>query len=296
MYKELLKDVYDLHVHTEPDVMPRKLDDIEMAERIQKIGMKGYAIKSHYFCTAERAKFINKLYPNVNVIGAICLNNSVGGLNPIAVEMAARNGAKIVWMPTLDATNEQEYFEKKMYETKKLPYWAKLKLELNKQGKLTTSISIMEGGILRNSILDILDIIAQYKMVLMTGHLGKVEVFSLVKAAVERDVKKIVITHPTFPSANYTKEEQKELARQGAYMEHCFRIVETGKTSWEKTYEHIQYVGPQNCILSTDLGQPDGPYPEEGFGLFVSNLLKNGFSKEDIKKMTVNNPELLVKD
>ena len=55
---ELLKGAYDLHVHSGPDVMPRKLDDLELAERIQKSGMKGYVIKSHYFCTAERAKII----------------------------------------------------------------------------------------------------------------------------------------------------------------------------------------------------------------------------------------------
>lgn len=63
MYPELLEGAYDLHVHTGPDVMSRKLDDLEMAERIRKVGMKGYGIKSHYFCTAERAKLVHKVYP-----------------------------------------------------------------------------------------------------------------------------------------------------------------------------------------------------------------------------------------
>lgn len=65
MYAELLEGAYDLHVHTGPDVNERKLDDLEMAERIFRIGMKGFGIKSHYFCTAERARLVKKLYPGV---------------------------------------------------------------------------------------------------------------------------------------------------------------------------------------------------------------------------------------
>ena len=52
--KELIQGAYDLHVHSAPDVMPRKMDDLEMAQRIVASGMAGYALKSHYFCTASR--------------------------------------------------------------------------------------------------------------------------------------------------------------------------------------------------------------------------------------------------
>ena len=61
--KSLIDGAYDLHVHSAPDVLPRKFDDLEMAQRIIKSGMKGYAIKSHYFVTSERAALVNKLYP-----------------------------------------------------------------------------------------------------------------------------------------------------------------------------------------------------------------------------------------
>ena len=37
--KELLRRVYDLHVHTAPDVSPRKCDDLELARRLEKTGM-----------------------------------------------------------------------------------------------------------------------------------------------------------------------------------------------------------------------------------------------------------------
>jgi hypothetical protein len=288
---ELLKGAYDLHVHSGPDVMPRKLDDLEMAERLQKVGMKGYGIKSHYFCTAERAKLINKLNPGFNAIGAIALNNSVGGLNPLAVEMAGRDGAKIVWMPTFDAANEQEHFKGNKHD--KLPYWAKLQMELIEQGKTQSSITILENGSLKSSVHDILDGIAQYNMILATGHLSIEEIFAIVHAAKEHNVKKIVITHPNFPSINLSKEQQKQLADLGAYMEYCFTTPHSQKTTWEEVYEQIRYVGPQSCLLSTDLGQPNGPYPDEGLRIFAENLLSNGFSIEEVKRMTVENSTFL---
>ena len=37
--KELIKGAYDLHVHSAPDVLPRKMNDIEMAKRIPESGM-----------------------------------------------------------------------------------------------------------------------------------------------------------------------------------------------------------------------------------------------------------------
>lgn len=291
-FMPILKGAYDLHVHAGPDVMPRKCDDFELAERTLQSGMKGCVLKSHYFCTAERARVVNKAHPGINMVGAVSLNNAVGGLNWVAVEMAARAGAKIVWMPTVDADNEQEHFRK--HKPEKLPYWAKVQLELAAKGKMQDGISILAGGQLKPEVVRILDIIAEYNMILATGHLGRTEVFALVKAARERNVKNIIVSHPDFPSTALTKEEQKELAQLGAYMEHCFWTVHSGKTSWDQVYEQIKFVGTDKCVISTDLGQATGMYPDEGLQMFVSNLLKNGFSESDIKKMVVKNPAYLV--
>jgi predicted metal-dependent TIM-barrel fold hydrolase len=288
----LLQGAYDLHVHSAPDVMARKMDDLELVERFQKYGMKGFVIKSHYNSTAARAKIINKLYPNMNAVGAITLNNAVGGLNWAAVEMAARDGAKLVWMPTVDAANEQEHF--KVHKPEKMPYWAALQMEMIAQGRTQSSISLLEDGKLKPSVIAILDVVAHYNMILTTGHIGKQEVFALVKAAQERKVKKIIVTHPDFPSTTLSKEEQKELANQGAYIEHCFTTPQTGKTTWEAVYEQVKYVGADKCVISTDLGQPHGMYPDEGLELFAINLLANGFSAMEVKKMFVENPTKLI--
>ncbi|TBL76075.1 DUF6282 family protein [Paenibacillus thalictri] len=290
---ELLEGAYDLHVHTGPDVSPRKLDDLDMAERSQRIGMKGFGIKSHYFCSGERARLVKKLYPDLNPIGALCLNHTVGGINPIAVEMAARVGAKIVWMPTFDAANEMEYmFNQTSYE--ELPPWAKVQFELSKQGKVQAGITILEDGKLKPGVFEIIDIAVKNDLILATGHLSKKEIYELVSAAKQQGLKKVVVTHPTFSSVNLSKEEQKELAELGAYMEQCYGVITPHYgIDWDALYETVRYVGPEHCILSSDLGQTNNPYPDEGMIDFVTRLYNNGFTKEEIKTMTVKNTTFL---
>ncbi len=68
--------------------------------------MAGVQLKSHYTSTAERAAVVRAAVPGVQTLGAIALNRAVGGINPLAVEIAAREGARTVWMPTVDAVNE----------------------------------------------------------------------------------------------------------------------------------------------------------------------------------------------
>lgn len=82
---DILKDAYDLHVHPAPDVVERRFDDMDLAKRYQACGMKGFAIKSHQSSTAGRAMLIQKMFPELHVLGTVTLNNAVGGLNPMAV-------------------------------------------------------------------------------------------------------------------------------------------------------------------------------------------------------------------
>ncbi|MEG0542503.1 MAG: DUF6282 family protein, partial [Angelakisella sp.] len=209
-YKELIRGGYDLHVHSAPDVLPRKMDDLEMAQRIIDSGMAGYVIKSHYFCTSERAQLINKLYPGCNAIGSITLNSSVGGINPTAVEMAGRSGAKLVWFPTCDSEHELAHvFDGN--PNKKLPYWAQIILEMKKDGISAPTINLLENGKLIAPVYDVLDILAKYNMVLATSHVSHEETFALVKEASARGVERIIVTHADFPTTFYTIEEQREL-------------------------------------------------------------------------------------
>lgn len=292
MGNSILAGAYDLHVHSAPDVMPRKMDDLEMAQRIKDSGMKGFAIKSHYFNTAERAALIRKLYPEVNAIGTLTLNNAVGGINPMAVEMAGRSGAKLVWLPTVDADNEQTHL--KSGKAAKLPYWAKIQQEMQEEGIVSPPINLLENGELTQPVLDVLKIMKKYDMIIATSHVGWEETKAVVKAAAEMGIKKIIITHADFPSTFLRNEQQKELVDYGAFIEHCFTTPNTGKVAWEVVYDQIRHVGPKHCILATDLGQPQAVYPDEGLEMFARKLMENGFTENDIDYMIRENPKFLV--
>lgn len=296
--KELIRGAYDLHVHSAPDVLPRKVDDLEMAQRIIASGMAGYAMKSHYFCTAERATMSKKLYPECDSIGTITLNGSVGGINPMAVEMAARAGAKLLWMPTCDGAYEQAHTFTGD-PNKKLPFWANIVLAMKEEGISAPPISIVDkDGQLTEETHKVLDVIAKYDMILTTGHLSHEETFALVKsAAKEHNVKNIIITHVDFPTTYYSIEEQKQLADYGAYMEHCYTTYATKKVDYAVTLEMIRAMGPEHVVVATDLGQPTNIFPDEGMLSFATSLYNDGFTTEQVRQMTVYNArKLLGKD
>src|SRR4051812_22344859 len=84
---EALEGAYDLQVHVAPDVIERRIDDLDLAKEFLSKGLRGFVLKSHYFPTAERAKVVSKAIDGIRAMGAITLNHSVGGLNPVAVEL-----------------------------------------------------------------------------------------------------------------------------------------------------------------------------------------------------------------
>lgn len=288
--KSLIDGAYDLHVHAAPDVLPRKMDDLEMAQRIIQAGMKGYAIKSHYFATAERAALVHKLYPECDLVGTITLNNSVGGINPAAVEMAARSGVRLVWFPTCDGKYEQECVFDETNPNKKLPYWAQIVIQMKNDGIVSSPISVFdENGKLSKNTIQVLEIIKKYNIILATSHLSHEETFALVKEAKSQNIEKIIITHADFPTTFYTIEEQRQLVSMGAYIEHCYTTWATGKVDFETTLEQIKAIGPDHVVLGTDLGQPTALYPDEGLLLFANKLVEAGIPEQEVVKMTVRN-------
>src|SRR5438046_1969404 len=137
-----LEGAYDLQVHVGPDVISRRIDDIDCAKEFLAHGMKGFVLKSHYIQTGERAQVVTKAVPGSKVYGAITLNHSVGGLNPVAVELAGRTGCRIVWMPTVDAENETA--GRLDGGSAKLPFWAKIHRELAAEGIATPPLAVVE--------------------------------------------------------------------------------------------------------------------------------------------------------
>ena len=288
-----LEGAYDLQVHVGPDVIARRIDDIDCAREFLAHGMKGFVLKSHYIQTGERAQVVTKAVPGSRVFGAVTLNHSVGGLNPVAVEIAGRSGCKIVWMPTVDAQNETA--GRLDGGSAKLPFWAKIQRELAAEGISPPPLSVIdEAGTVIEAARRCMERIAKHDMILATGHLGRREIFALVRTAKEMGLKKVVVTHAEFPSQSLTGDEQKALADEGAVIEHCFTTTYTAKAPWELAFDNIRKTGVSRTLVSTDLGQSINPPVADGFAMFAQRLLDAGFSVDDVRMMAVTNPTRLV--
>jgi hypothetical protein len=283
--RELVRGAYDVHVHVEPDLAGRRIDDLSLARRSAELGLAGFVLKSHYVPTAERAAVVRAAVPGVDALGAIALNAGVGGLNAQAVEIAARGGARIVWLPTVDAQNEASEDGPK---PAKQPVWRKIQDEFAAAGVASEPVVVTPSALAR-----VLEVVAHHDLVLATGHLGRAEIHTAVAAALAARVSRVVVTHPDYPTQGVPVDEQRDLAGRGAVLERCFAPIHTGKVSWELTFEAIRATGPDRNVLSTDLGQVTNPPVEDGLALMADRLLEAGFSEDDVRTMAVVNTRKL---
>ena len=283
----LVKGAYDLHVHIAPDVPPRRVDDVTLARRFAELGLAGFALKSHYTSTAERAQVVSGLVPEVTVVGTLTLNQAVGGMNPLAVEIAAREGARIVWMPTVDSPAETAG-RTEPRPGDKVPQWAELQHELRGLGLGIEPVHVTApDGQLLPETRAVLRAIARHGLVLATAHLARDDTFAVVDAALEEGVGQIVVTHPEFTCQNFSIEDQVALAERGCVLERCLSTPHSGKTTWEHVFEGVRAVGVERSLFSSDLGNPDYPPVEDGLALWAVRLLGAGFDEDEVHELIV---------
>ncbi|GAA4492866.1 DUF6282 family protein [Actinoallomurus oryzae] len=287
--RALVEGAYDTHIHVAPDVMERRIDDIDLARRFADVGMAGFVLKSHYVPTAERAQVVRKVVPEVRALGAITLNGSVGGLNPSAVEIAGRLDTRVVWMPTVDSRNQRDSRAQDPAGAKP-PMWAALQDDLRSAGIEPPAVDVVGAdGTVTEAVRDVLTVVAKHGMTLATGHLNAAEIVAVAEAAFDAGVRRVVVTHPEFTSQRLPVDVQRRLAERGALLERCFTTAHTGKVTWRRLLDNIRAVGPEHSVLSSDLGQPFNPPVEDGLAIMADTLLEDGFSEKEIQVMAVAN-------
>ncbi len=130
---------------------------------------------------------------------------------------------------------------------------------------------------------------------LASGHLSHDETILVVRLAHEAGVKRIVLTHPLFQS---TELEPATVARlwhdYGAYSELCFVNLAMDNLAISQYAELIEAVGPEGCILSSDVGQPFSPPVGEALREYFEALEQGGVREDDIARMSVINPRALL--
>src|SRR3954462_965707 len=161
--RELVRGGFDPHVHVAPDFAPRRISDLELAQRCAEVGLAGFGLKSHYTATVERAAVVTAAAAaGVQALGTITLNHAVGGLNATAVEVAARQGARIVWLPTV--SSENEFGEVQHADPDgKVPVWVRFELDLRAAGARPRPVPVVDtGGKALPELREVLDVIARH--------------------------------------------------------------------------------------------------------------------------------------
>lgn len=267
---EELAGIIDVHQHVGPATqlsIPRTLDAVEAAQIAKRAGMRAIVFKQHYLETASWAYLVSKFVPGIKLFGGIALNRSVGGLNANAVEQVATFAGgfgRVVYFPT---------FESEHYNP-----GSPIAVPISKNGKLLPAV------------YDVLDVMAKYDMSMSTGHSSPQESLMLIKAAREKGVKRIMVQHPMLNRINMSIEMQKEAAKMGALLEYVLGEAIGNQEQFKHWAEGIRAVGPENVVISTDLGQRGRPIHIDGYRVVLPRLKQFGFTQAEIDLMTKTNP------
>lgn len=270
-----LEGMIDLHVHSAPDSIARSIDAFETARMARRHGMRALLFKNHYTETASLAYAVARNVPGIDAYGGIALNRSVGGVNPAAVErMALLTGGhgRVVWLPTFDSEHQH------------------LTVSSNPD-----HVPISRDGALLPAVLDVLDGIAAHDLALATGHSSPAESLAVIRAARDRGIDRIIVTHPSSALVGMPTETQREAARLGALLEYPIaHAAPIGEIPFDEFVAQVRSVGPDYVVLSTDLGQVGNPVHTDGFVAFLPRLREAGFSDGEIDTMTRRNPARLL--
>jgi len=273
---DVVRGAIDIHVHSDPDNVPRAIDGIEVAKLAHARGMRGLVLKNHYDPTAGLAFLARKAAPGLEVFGGIDLNLPVGGMNAAAVEhmtQVAGGWGRFVWMSTFDAENQVRFSKENR------PF-----------------VSVARGQILLPDAKAVIAVIAKRRLVLATGHVSAGEALMLVREAGQQGVTSMVVTHAMNPPVLMNLSQMQEAAQHGAFIEFVGGSVASAEAPAriDRFADAIRRIGPQFCILSSDLGQKGNPLPPDGFAAFILALRARGFSDADLKRMTQENPARLL--
>jgi hypothetical protein len=274
-----LAGVIDIHAHTAPDSTPRSIDAIDLARLAQSKGMRAIVLKNHFAPTASDAYLVQKVVPGIQIFGGIDLNLSVGGMNPAAVEkMALTTGhhGKFVWMSTYDSH-------------------AAVLAEKTPQGRARPYVAIARNGALLAETRAVLAMIKKYDLVMATGHNSAEEDLLLLRESRALGITHLVVTHAMLSPINMTIPQMQQAAAMGAYIEFVYNGLTGDHTFTFADYARaIRAVGPEHCILSSDMGQPSNPLHPDGLLALFAGLEKEGITPTEVGTMSRSNPAHLL--
>jgi hypothetical protein len=271
-----LRGAIDIHVHANPDNVPRSLDGIEAARFAKERGMRAIVLKSHFDPTAGLAWLARKAVPGIEIFGGIDLNLPVGGMNAHAVDHMARvNGGwgRVVWMSTFDAENQ-----------------------IRTSKSSAPFVRVSQNGTLLPETKAVIAAIRKHNFVLASGHVSAQEALLIFEEGQRLGVRGMVATHGMSSPTSLTAAQAQQAVRFGAFVEFVSGTLAntSAQARIDRLAEDIRTIGVDHAILSSDLGQAGNALPADGFATFIEALRKKGFTDQELDRMAKQNPARLL--
>jgi len=194
-------DMVDLHVHAAPSLLPRHGDDAQTVVAERAVGFGTVVLKSHEGSTVERAAIAG-----ADVYGGVVLNSPVGGANPDAVQVAARLGGRVVWMPTVSAPNHKAGADSP-------------ELSVHRGFELGPIAVTDDDGRLLPGWHDVLDVVVEHDLLLASGHLAASETVTVFTEARKRGARRLMVNHPMMAFLNWTDDAASALSALDVHLE-----------------------------------------------------------------------------
>jgi Family of unknown function (DUF6282) len=298
------KRVIDMHVHIGPEFLRRRYNAEALAAEARREGF-GVVMKNHFQPTTGQVSQLRRADDQVALVGSVALNFGCGGVDDHGVRSALSGWKKdvtqsdpdpdrfVVWLPTLCCEAHLRCYNRR-----------DLSEDWGVKGQYTRYYAEGTGYTLDSNNLDkmaalnrALKVIADNDLILATGHLDRDETLTVVKAARQAGVRRIILTHPLFHSTELDPETMARMWQEyGAYSELAFVNLAMDHLTYAQYLSVIEAVGPQGVILSSDVGQVFSPPVGEALREFYGELIRHGVKEDDIAQMSVLNPNRLLFD
>ena len=286
----VLEDAIDIHIHAGPDHMKRYADCITLSEEARACGMRAYVAKAPLMSTVGEALAANLVEPEVEAIGSLTLNGATGGLSPRAVVAAIRAGAKVIWLPTIDALYS--------YEKAVQGHWIDHYVFPSTFGYQVEYLTVTKpDGSLKEEMQEILRLCKENDIALCSGHISPAECLAIAKEAAQIGFQRFEITHANAWTEDFTLDVMKELAGYGAFISLAYGVCSprNGRQKPEEIVKIIQEVGAEHCIMMTDYGQITSPSPAQGLRIFYYLMKTLGVPTDELDLMVKTNPAKLIR-
>ena len=272
---DILRGTVDIHVHSDPDK-----DRVGGRPRSRQAGARqGHARRrAKESLRSNRRPRVSRAQGDTGTrsVGGIDLNLTVGGMNAIAVEhmtQVAGRWGRLVWMSTFDAENQVRFSKENR------PF-----------------VSVSRNGELLPETKAVIAAITKHNLVMATGHVSAPEALLLLREGHRQGTEHMVVTHAMNPPVSMDVAQMQEAAKEGAFIEFVGGSLTAGDANprLDRYADAIRKVGPQFCILSSDLGQKSNALPVDGYAAFLQAMRARGFSEHDVNVMSKDNPAKLL--